>query len=94
MTKKIFATMFALLAIATTAQAQFSGGSGQWHDPYIIKTIDDMTKLANDVNGGNDYFNKHFRLESDLDYEGKTYVSIPIAVLREFSTAITTPFAT
>ena len=75
--KRTFAALllFALLA-PTAAWAQFSGGSGLWHDPYIIKTIDDMTKLANDVNGGNSYSSKHFRLEADLDYKNETYVII------------------
>ena len=68
--------MFALLAIATTAQAQFGGGSGSYYDPYIISSIAHMTKLANDVKGGESYSGKHFRLDADLDYTGQTYTVI------------------
>ena len=76
MKTRFLATIFALLAIATTAQAQFGGGDGSQGNPYIISTTDHMTELANNVNGGNDYRYVYFRLEDDLDYSGKTYTII------------------
>jgi len=68
--------MLALLAIATTAQAQFGGGTGASYAPYIITTTDHMTELANYVNGGTSFIGKYFRLDADLDYSGKTYTVI------------------
>ena len=67
--------LFALLA-PTAVWAQFGGGDGSWNDPYIISTTDHLTTLANNVNGGNNYAGKYFRLDADLDYTGKTYTVI------------------
>ena len=63
----------------------FSGGSGTADDPYLISTVADLNKLASDVNGGNSYGGKHFKLTKDIDmrsvanfamiglYDGDTY---------------------
>ena len=61
-----------ILFIATTlsvasAFAQFGGGSGTSPDPYQIKTVGDLTTLRNNVNGGNDYNDKFFKLMNNLD---------------------------
>ena len=45
-----YSLLLALFAFATTAQAQFGGGSGTSVDPYRIRTTDHMTELANNVN--------------------------------------------
>lgn len=71
------AVLLAVMLTATTAQAQsFGGGSGTEEDPYIISTTGHMDKLASDVNGGNEYYGKYFRLDADLDYDDKTYTPI------------------
>ena len=70
MKARIFTTILALLAIATAAQAQFGGGTGMLFNPYRIKTTDHWLALADSVNSGNDYQDKHFRLDNDLDFEG------------------------
>lgn len=67
--------MYSML-LPLAAWAQFGGGSGTQWDPYIIKTTDHMTELANAVNGGNNYLDTYFRLDADLDYTGKTYTII------------------
>ena len=58
------------------ADSSFGGGSGTERDPYIIKTTDHMRQLSLDVNGGNNYSDKHFRLANDLDFEGQEYNAI------------------
>ena len=73
MKTRIFTTILALVAIATTAQAQFGGGSGTETDPYIIATTDHMTALADSVNSGSLYYKRYFSLVNDLDFAGKTY---------------------
>lgn len=45
----------------------FSGGSGTADAPYLISTVADLQKLATDVNGGNYYSGKHFKLTKDID---------------------------
>ncbi len=65
----ILAVLFALLA-PVAAQAQFGGGTGRFWDPYIIATTDQWLALADSVNSGNDYIDKYFRLDNDLDFEG------------------------
>lgn len=65
-----------LCTVVQGAWAQFGGGDGTSGNPYIISTIDHMTTLANRVNNGDDYYEKYFSLEADLDYTGKTYVMI------------------
>ena len=64
-------TLTALTAGAQGATTQFpttSGGAGTAENPYLIKTIDDLNKLAADVNSGTNYEGKYFRLENDLNY--------------------------
>lgn len=63
-----------MMLTATTAWADsaFSGGDGSQGDPYQIKTIADLGQLATDVNGGNDYNGKYFRLMNDIDFNDDT----------------------
>ncbi|MBR6929397.1 MAG: leucine-rich repeat protein [Bacteroidales bacterium] len=60
-------------------------GSGTEEDPYIIRNTDQMDGLAASVNGGDSKSGKFFRLETDLDYTGKTYTRIGIDGNRPFS---------
>ena len=54
----------------TTQFPIYQGDEGTEAKPYLIKTIDDLNKLAADVNSGTNYSGKYFRLENDLDYSG------------------------
>lgn len=69
-----------LIGVLATFLPQTVGaweGSGASYDPYLIKTIADMTQLANDVNSGNSYAGKHFLLTEDLTYTSSdTYTII------------------
>ena len=60
-------------------------GSGTEEDPYIIRNTDQMDGLAASVNGGDSKSGQFFRLETDLDYTGKTYTRIGIDGNRPFS---------
>ena len=62
--------LFNLFAFSMIAQAQFGGGTGMWFNPYRIETTDHWLALADSVNSGNDYQDKHFFLNNDLDFEG------------------------
>ena len=56
----------------TTQFPIYQGDEGTEAKPYLIKTIDDLNKLAADVNSGNGYEGIYFKLENDLDYSGVT----------------------
>lgn len=45
-------------------------GSGTEEIPYLIKTTDDLSKVASCVNRGNKFTGKHFRLCNNLTYNG------------------------
>ena len=46
--------------------SSFDGGSGTESDPYLISNGAQLAKLAQDVNGGNNYSGKYFRLTADI----------------------------
>ena len=48
---------------------QYWTGTGTEDDPYLITSIAGMSHLAEEVNNGNTYENKHFALGKDLDYD-------------------------
>ena len=60
---------------ALTAQAQYGGGSGEPNDPYLIYTAEQMNAIG--ANEGDWY--KHFKLMSDIDLAGFSYVNALIA---------------
>ena len=66
----LFMTM--LTSVGAWAQTcQFptaSGGTGGPDDPYLIKTTDDLNKLAQDVNSGTSYVGTYFKLNNDITY--------------------------
>ena len=80
MMKQTIKTMLALLALLVSSTGAWAWeGSGSSSNPYLIKTIDDMTQLATDVNSGTDNYNsKYFRLENDLTYTGGANNYTPI----------------
>ena len=45
----------------------FAGGTGKETDPYLISTPQQLAKLAKDVNGGNKYSGKYFKLTNDIN---------------------------
>lgn len=65
------AMLLVMLLTTTTAWADstFSGGDGSQGNPYQIKTVDDLNKLAQDVNSGTEYANTFFLLANDIAYE-------------------------
>ena len=71
-----------MMLTATTAWAAtvqfpiYSGDEGTPGKPYQIKTIDDLNKLAADVNSGTNYEGKYFRLENDLDFYEATNTAL------------------
>lgn len=54
----------------------FGGGDGSAGNPYIISTPEQLNELSTNVNGGNNYSGKYFKLTSDLDYSDKTFTTI------------------
>ncbi|MCH5349797.1 MAG: hypothetical protein J1E40_10785 [Oscillospiraceae bacterium] len=46
-------------------------GEGNGSSPYVISTAEDLKKLAEEVNGGNDYKGKFFKITADINLEGK-----------------------
>ena len=63
-------TLALMMLMATTAWADstFSGGSGTAGDPYLIASTTDLNQLASDVNGGNTYSGKFFKMTADITY--------------------------
>ena len=47
--------------------ADYFEGKGTVYSPFLIYTADDLYKLSKLVNIGNDFENKYFRLENDID---------------------------
>ena len=73
------AMLLVMMLTSTTAWAQptvqfpiYSGDEGTESKPYQIKTIDDLNKLAEDVNSGTEYANTFFLLANDISYAHTT----------------------
>ncbi len=62
------------------AAESFAGGSGTKADPYQIASPEQLAKLAKDVNGGETYAGKYFKLTADLDLSA--HVWMPIGLQR------------
>lgn len=54
----------------------FGGGDGSQGNPYIISSIEQLNELSTNVNNGNSYSSKYFRLDVDIDNSGKTFMTI------------------
>lgn len=62
------------LLLSVNAFAQYGGGSGTSSDPYIISTAAHLSTLATNVNGGNTYSGKFFKLTADITATAVTTV--------------------
>ena len=75
---QILCTIPVLLAVcllAFPAQAQYSGGTGEPNDPYLIYTAEHLNALGAEPND----YDKHFKLMADIDLSGYTYDRAVIA---------------
>lgn len=54
----------------------FESGDGTQADPYIIKTGEQLAYLAQQVNAGNDYSGKYFRLGNSINLAGNLWTPI------------------
>lgn len=52
------------------------GGDGTMESPYLITKCEQLAKLAKDVNDGNSYANKYFRLLANLNFNDLDYTPI------------------
>ncbi|MDH6341580.1 hypothetical protein M2480_000963 [Parabacteroides sp. PFB2-12] len=50
----------------TIAASTFERGSGTEDDPFLIVNASQLKKLVDDVSHGEGYFNKHFKLKTDI----------------------------
>ena len=49
----------------------FSGGNGSKSNPYLISTDYDLAMLSKNVNNGNNYYNKCFKMTQDIDLKAQ-----------------------
>lgn len=58
------------------ASANFEGGEGTVESPYLIKTPEQLAKLAKDVYDGTTYSDKYFKMVADVDLNGHDWFPI------------------
>ena len=58
--------LFKFFPDSSATPTDYSGGTGTSEDPYIISTVQDLEKLANNVNNGNTYSGYYFNLSNDI----------------------------
>jgi hypothetical protein len=63
-----------LYFFVSTAQGQYSGGSGTAEDPFLIYTSDQMNAIGNNPND----WNKHFKLMANIDLSTLTGTSFNV----------------
>ena len=64
-------SMFPVTTLTVGAEdSTFAGGTGTADKPYLISTADQLAQLAADVNGGNTYSNKYFKLTANINLNG------------------------
>ncbi|MBR3947599.1 MAG: hypothetical protein IKJ56_10945, partial [Bacteroidales bacterium] len=61
------------LFFSVNAFAQYGGGNGTEGNPYIISTAAHLSELATNVNGGNAYSGKYFKLTANIS-SGNTMI--------------------
>lgn len=54
----------------------YAGGDGSKTNPYEIATAEQLAKLARDVNNGNTFRGKYFKLTADIDLSGGIWMPI------------------
>ena len=69
-------------------------GMGTENEPFLIKTTDDMNRLATLVNGGKTYEGVYFRQVDDLVFTSETYTPVGNADNRPFQGTYTADFRT
>lgn len=57
-------------------EAVCAGGEGTNENPYLITKCEQLAKLAEEVNNGNSYANKYFRLLANLNFNYLEYLPI------------------
>lgn len=62
-------------AVSGNETADFEG-EGTAANPYKIQNVDDLKKLAEKVNGGEAYANKHFQLTANIDLKNEEWTPI------------------
>jgi len=65
-------------SIKYPAQSSSFGGEGTKASPYQIKTAADLVRVSQNVDGGERYAGKYFRLENDIDFSGSSAAFYPI----------------
>lgn len=51
-------------------------GKGEENDPYLIEDVEDLKKLAENVNNGEAYANTYFKLTADIDLKNEEWTPI------------------
>ncbi len=71
-----FGLLFSVKAQAWdgSTEASFASGSGTKSDPYVIKTADQLSYLAKNVNGANSYSGVYFVLGNDIVLNDENFV--------------------
>lgn len=54
----------------------YAGGDGSKTNPYEIAKAEQLAKLARDVNNGNTFRGKYFKLTADIDLSGSIWIPI------------------
>lgn len=72
--EKEAATAFADSDVATA----FESGSGEWNNPYLIKTAGQWMYFAKQVNEGTTFEGKYFALDGDIDFGNR--ILTPVGV--------------
>ena len=62
--------------VVSENEAADFAGVGTAANPYKIQNVDDLKKLAEKVNGGEAYANKHFQLTANIDLKNEEWTPI------------------
>ena len=66
------AALSLLFALSPTLLWAYYGGDGSQGTPYLISNVNDLTDLANAVNGGTTYSGTFFKLTTDITFDDGT----------------------
>lgn len=62
--------------VVSEKEAADFAGVGTAANPYKIQNVDDLKKLAENVNSGEAYANKHFQLTANIDLKNEPWIPI------------------